>query len=171
MICHEENGKFRFEREDWKEWFRFVLDLRLLKDRNFGRTIKLPRFYFATHAIPYRNVAWFWIAPLAPFVWVWINLWLRWQRLAGICMKKGLVGWVNPNSVVRWYWPIHIPKTFAFKLWFWPARFLFNYNRFTKDETGQKVKRLNPKPFLGFFLRPPEGGGLSWNWLKYVRRQ
>lgn len=64
-------------------------------------------------------------------------------------------------------------KQVFYKLWFWPAKYIQNYNRkdcenFYPDYIYGKGTKV--KPILGYVLRVPEGDVIRFNWWSYLEK-
>lgn len=106
MICHEQAGKApRFERDHWKEWFRFPVGVAIFKQRP---DLPLPKFYSPTHTILQPNnqdFTWYWIMPLAPFVKIGLKILQKWIALAVFCYKRGWLHNISEGEKVSVFWP------------------------------------------------------------------
>lgn len=109
MIVHHEQmpggiSNNRFQRENWKEYFRFPVSAQFIKEGNLNL---LPKGFRPTHFVHMMNGWWFWRWYLAPFVKILLRLTIRWYGMARFCYKKQWIR-VEEGSVVRWWWPLQL---------------------------------------------------------------
>ena len=120
MIIHKEGSnephgviKYSYERENWKEYFRFYIPDEFIDD--WYQYLKmLTGFKLFKYCDPIRNystvaVRWWFV----PFWGVWIGLRIcnmAWFDVARFFYKKGLLNGIKEGEKPYWFWPVYLFK-------------------------------------------------------------
>lgn len=105
MLCHKTPEGVRFERQNWKEWFSFLVSYELRNQLKFP----LPIGYYCTKIDYMRGVTVYWVWFIFPFIKIGQGISFLWWGLARFFLYRHL---------------LHLPTDRGLKLsWFWPRYF------------------------------------------------
>ena len=99
LINHENNNLIRFERENWKEWFRFEVGGFTYNERDFV----IPKGYYKAYSLYDRDTDIYWFVLCIPFVKLFLLGKKLWWIPARWLYKKGYFEH-NKGEAEHWLW-------------------------------------------------------------------
>lgn len=108
MQIHKTKNGIKFVRENWKEWFHFIVCFEMYQRVIYNGIFPIPRWYIKSSRRDFmRAIDHYYIFFLIPFVELALFLDKMWWKLARFVWKKGYLR-VSEGEQLPYFWPKRI---------------------------------------------------------------